>query len=173
MRYRFFEKTPLVGEGTYISDAARIIGDVTIGKRCYIGHGVIIRGDYGRVEIGSETAVEEGGIVQPPLETVCRIGSRVTVGPGAIIHSISMGNDTVIGIGAVLGVDSQVGKGTIVAEGSVIRMRQIVPDNMVVGGNPAHTIREVNDADRENWNRVRKIYVELAAQYLEGAMKPV
>ena len=173
MLYCFNEKKPTVGKNTFISDSARVIGDVIIGENCYIGHGVVIRGDYGGVEIGSETAVEEGVVIQPPVEGVSRIGDRVTVGPGAVLHSLKIGNHTVIGMGAILGVDSQIGEGSIVAEGSVVRMRQIIPDNMVVGGNPARTVREVTDNDRENWTKVRELYVDLASQYLKGAMAPL
>ena len=173
MIYCFNEKKPEVKKGTYVSDSARVIGDVSIGEHCYIGHGVIIRGDYGKIEIGSESVIEEGVILQPPIEAVCKIGQRVTIGPGVVSHSIGIGNDTVVGIGSVLGVDSVIGEWTIVAEGSVIRMRQIVPKNMVVGGNPAATIREVTDKDRENWIKVRKVYIDLATTYLNGAMAPI
>ena len=63
MLYKFDGKQPVVGNNSYVSDIARVIGDVVIGDNCYIGHGAILRGDYGRIEIGDGTAVEEGAIV--------------------------------------------------------------------------------------------------------------
>ena len=173
MLYSFEGKSPCVSKSAYVSDTARIIGSVDIGDSCYIGHGVIIRGDYGKVEIGSGTAVQEGAIISSPLESTCIIGNKVTIAYGAVVHSRRIGDHTVVGIGAILGIDSQIGEWTIVAEGGVIRMRQIVPNNMVVGGNPAHTIREATPGDHENWLRVKALYIRLAAQYLEGAMIPV
>ena len=64
MLYRFNGKQPMVGEQTYISELAHVIGDVIIGDECYIGHGAILRGDYGGIEIGDGTAIEEGVIVR-------------------------------------------------------------------------------------------------------------
>jgi len=80
MLYRFDGKQPVVDRGTYVSEFARVIGEVVIGKDCYIGHGAILRGDYGRIEIGGGTAVEEGAIVHAPPQEINSIGRRVTIG---------------------------------------------------------------------------------------------
>ena len=96
MRYRFREMEPQYGKDTYVSELALLIGDVRIGDNCYIGHGAILRGDYGTIEIGSGTAVEEGVIIHAPPNEVCRIGNRVTLGHGAIIHSRYIGENAVI-----------------------------------------------------------------------------
>jgi carbonic anhydrase/acetyltransferase-like protein (isoleucine patch superfamily) len=173
MIFRYEDKEPKVGKGTYVSDSAKIIGDVTLGGNCYIGHGAIIRADYGKIVIGDGAAIQEGVIICSPLENISTLGDYVTIAPGAIVHSKVIGNHTVIGIGAILGIDSQIGAWTLVAEGGVVRMRQIVPDNMVVGGNPAHTIREATPKDHEIWSRVKKLYADLAKNYLQGAMKPL
>ena len=78
MLYKFDGKVPTVGKGTCVSDIARIIGDVVIGSNCYIGHGAILRGDYGRIEIGDGTAVEEGVIVHaPPLFALSAMVFRI------------------------------------------------------------------------------------------------
>ena len=57
---------PRLGAGAYVDPSAQVIGDVVIGDHCYIGHGAILRGDYGRIEIGDGTAVEEGAIIHAP-----------------------------------------------------------------------------------------------------------
>ena len=173
MLYTYDGNEPIIGQGTFISDSAVIIGNVDIGDSCYIGHGVVIRADYGKVSIGSGSAVQEGAIISSPVQDTGVIGKKVTIAYGAVINSRSIGDHTVIGIGAILGIDSQIGEWTIVAEGGVVRMRQIVPNNMVVGGNPAHTIREATPLDHENWLRVKDLYIELAGKYLQGAMQEV
>ena len=66
MFYEFNGKKPVIGDDTYVSETALLIGDVIIGSRCYIGHGVILRGDYGTIDIGDEVTVEEGVIVHAP-----------------------------------------------------------------------------------------------------------
>ena len=77
MLYKFAGKHPVVGKGSYVSDIAGVIGDVVIGDNCYIGHAAILRGDYGRIEIGNGTAVEEGVIAHAPPNETNKIGKRV------------------------------------------------------------------------------------------------
>ncbi|MBC2736118.1 MAG: gamma carbonic anhydrase family protein [Desulfobacteraceae bacterium] len=173
MIYRFDGRQPVVGQGTYVSELATVIGDVVIGDHCYIGHGAIIRGDYGRIEIGNGTAVEEGVIIHCPPGDVHRIGERVTLGHGAILHGRAIGDLVVIGMGAILSIWTDVGERAIVAEGSVVKANQAVPAGMVVAGNPARTVREVTEKDTELWAYGKQVYIDLAAQYLAQGMEPV
>ena len=76
MLYKFDGKQPIIEADTYVSELASVIGDVVIGHNCYIGHGVILRGDYGRIEIGDGTAVEEGVIVHAPPGDTNQIGNK-------------------------------------------------------------------------------------------------
>lgn len=173
MLYRFGTKRPNVGENSYVSELARVIGDVTIGDNCYIGHGAILRGDYGRIVVGDGTAVEEGVVVHAPPNDCCHIGPRVTIGHGAIIHSKNIGEGSVIGMGAILSIRSEVGEWSIVAEGCVVKRMQSIPSGMVVAGNPAKPVRKVTDEDREFWTWGKKLYSDLALEYLEVGMEPV
>lgn len=173
MRYEFDGKQPVVGEKTYVSDNARVIGDVIIGDNCYIGHGAILRGDYGRIEIGRGTAVEEGAILHAPPGGLCRIGDSVTIGHGAIVHGQEIGDCAVIGMGAVLSILSVVGEWTIVAEGGVVKMRQSIPPQVVVAGSPCKIVRELSEKDREFWQAGKKLYVDLAEKYLDVGMHPL
>lgn len=167
MIYGFNGKSPRIGKDTYVSEHALVIGDVRIGDSCYIGHGIILRGDYGTIEIGDGSAVEEGVVIHAPPGETCRIGEKVTIGHGAIIHSESVGNFVVIGMGAVLSIKAVIGKGSIVAEGCVIKMGQSIPDDVVVAGNPARIVREVSSKDRDLWNWGKQRYIDLAKQYLD------
>lgn len=173
MQYAFDNRKPMTGRHTYISEHALVIGDVVIGDNCYIGHGAILRGDYGAIVVGAGTAVEEGVIIHAPPGEVSRIGERVTIGHGAIIHSASIGDLSVIGMGAILSIRSEIGGNTIVAEGSVVRMRQIIPEGVVVGGNPAKTIRKITQKDVEYWAMAKELYIDLAKKYLAQGMEPV
>ncbi|MBW1836872.1 MAG: gamma carbonic anhydrase family protein [Deltaproteobacteria bacterium] len=173
MRYRFDGKQPVVGKDTYVSDLATVIGDVVIGKNCYIGHGAILRGDYGRIEIGDGTAVEEGVIAHAPPGERFQIGKRVTIGHGAVIHGKYIGDLAVIGMRAIISIWSEIGKRSIVAEGSVVKMKQIIPPNVVAAGNPARVVRDVSDQDEEFWSWGKQLYIDLAKKYLDIGMEPV
>ena len=173
MLYTFEGKKPSIGKDTYVSELAHVIGNVDIGDNCYVGHGAILRGDYGRIEIGSGTAVEEGVIIHAPPDHFNRIGKRVTIGHGAILHGDSIGDGAVIGMGAVLSIFSVVGEGAIVAEGSLVKWAQKIPENVVAAGNPAQVKREVNAKDKEIWEYGKQLYVDLAKRYLKSGLHPV
>jgi len=168
--YSFDGKEPRIGLETYVSETALVIGDVEIGDNCYIGHGAILRGDYGAIQIGNGTAVEEGVVIHAPPNRTCRIGNKVTIGHGAIVHSKSIGNFTLIGMGAILSVCSEVGEKTAIAEGSIVRWGQKVPSSVVAGGNPAEVIRKVSKKDTDLWEGGKQLYIDLAKKYLDLGM---
>jgi carbonic anhydrase/acetyltransferase-like protein (isoleucine patch superfamily) len=171
--YRFDGKDPEIGQGTYVGEGALVIGDVKIGDDCYIGHGAILRGDYGSILIGPGTAIEEGAIIHAPPHEVSLIGERVTVGHGAIVHSAKIGDFSVIGMGAILSIRSEIGTNTIIAEGAVVRMRQVIPDDVVAGGNPARVLRKIMKRDTDYWDWGKQLYIDLAKKYLAVPMEKV
>jgi carbonic anhydrase/acetyltransferase-like protein (isoleucine patch superfamily) len=171
--YAFDGRKPEIGRGVYISDQAVVIGEVKIGDGCYVGPGAILRGDYGRIEIDSGTAVEENVTIHAPPQRVCQIGKKVTIGHGAIIHASTVGDLAVIGMGAVLSLGVKVGEKAIVAEGAVVKMRQKVPAGVVVAGNPAAVIRNVTPAEEEEWKRGKQLYINLVKKYLDIGLKPI
>ncbi len=173
MLYKFDGKQPVIGKGTYISNLAEVIGDVVIGDHCFIGHGVILRGDYGRIEIGDGTAVEEGVIVHAPPHETNRIGKKVTIGHGAIVHGKRIGDMAVIGMGAVLSIRSEIGEWTIVAEGSIVKMNQVISPQVVAAGNPAKVIRTIEKKDKEFWIYGKQLYIDLVKKYLTTGMEPI
>jgi carbonic anhydrase/acetyltransferase-like protein (isoleucine patch superfamily) len=170
MLFSFDGREPIIGKDAYVSETAIVIGDVMIDDNCYIGHGAILRGDYGSISIGSGTAVEEGAIVHSPPEHTYAIGRRVTVGHGAILHGTEIGDGAVIGMGAVLSIGSKVGKGSIIAEGCIVRFGQIIQENVVAAGNPAKIIRNVSEKDIALWSWGKELYIDLAKKYLNIGM---
>jgi carbonic anhydrase/acetyltransferase-like protein (isoleucine patch superfamily) len=173
MLYEFRNVRPKIGQNTYVSETATIIGNVEIGNNCYIGHGAILRGDYGKIVIGDGTAVEEGVIIHSPPGETNNIGQKVTLGHGAILHGKNIGDYAVVGMGAVLSILSEVGDRAIIAEGSVVKMRQVVPEKQIFAGNPAVFVRDLEKRDIEMWDFGKQLYIDLAKEYLESGMKPV
>ena len=180
-----------IGNGVSIGIGAVICGrNVTIGDHARVGFFSIVRGenikigahvnigattflDTPNIEIGDGTAVEEGVIIHAPPDHYNRIGKRVTLGHGAILHGNSVGDGAVIGMGAVLSIFSEIGAGAIVAEGSLVKWSQKIPDNVVAAGNPAAVKRDVRNQDREIWNWGKQLYVDLARRYLKSDLEPV
>jgi carbonic anhydrase/acetyltransferase-like protein (isoleucine patch superfamily) len=163
--YRYGDRVPLIEEGAYISDSARVIGDVHVGSHCYIGHGAVIRGDYGSIRIAEGTAVEENAMLHIRPGGLLELGRRVTVGHGALIHGKRIHDFAVVGIGAVVGFDVVIGTWSIVAEGAVVPQGTKVPDETVVGGVPCREIGSTLARHKEFWTYGKQLYVDLAAEY--------
>ena len=169
--YSFEGNAPQIAESAYVHESAHIMGNVVIGEECFIGAGVIIRGDYGELLVGRGTAIEEGSVIHcPPLST-CKIGSDVTIGHGAILHSATIGDSAVIGMGSILSIGAVVGEWAIVAEGAVVTMWQEIPARKIAAGNPAKVIGDTTDEHQQIWGWGKKIYVELCHRYKEGLKK--
>lgn len=163
--YRFGDRVPRVAEGGFVSDSARVIGDVSIGPDCYIGHGAVVRGDYGSIVIGPGTAVEENATIHIRPDGRSIIGASVTIGHGAILHCNRVEDFAVIGMGAVLSFDVEIGDWTIVAEGCVVPSGMKVPAGMIVSGVPAAVAGEVQQRHKDFWLYGKQLYVDLAHRY--------
>ena len=170
MLYSFDGKIPVIGKDTYVSETAIVVGNVVIGDNCYIGHGAIIRGDYGRIEIGSGTAVEEGAILHAPPENTNSIGEKVTIGHGAVVHGRRLDDYVVIGMKAVVSIWAYVGEKSIIAEGSVVKLNGEIPSGVVAAGIPAKIIREITEKDINFWSVGKQVYIDLAKKYLDVGM---
>jgi phenylacetic acid degradation protein len=143
--YSFEGRQPRIADSAYVSPTAQIIGHVVIGARCYVGHGAILRGDYGSIEIGDETAIEEGVIIHARPDDWTRIGKRVTLGHGAMVHNAVIRDGAVIGMRAVVSDFSEVGEGAIVGEMSLVKNKQTVPARKVAVGVPVTVIGDVSE----------------------------
>ncbi|HVN24522.1 MAG TPA: gamma carbonic anhydrase family protein [Syntrophorhabdales bacterium] len=170
MLFSFDGRVPSTGDDTYVSETAQVIGDVRIGNSCYVGHGAILRGDYGTILVGDESVIEEGVVVHAPPGERCAIGNRVVVGHGAIVHARSIGDSVTIGMGAILSIRSEVGSRSIVAEGAVVKQEQQVAASVVVAGNPSKKVRDSTKDDMDRQNYSVELYAGLAKKYLSIGM---
>jgi carbonic anhydrase/acetyltransferase-like protein (isoleucine patch superfamily) len=170
--YRFGGKEPRIGERTYVSSSAEVIGDVSIGKQCYIGPGARIRGDYGKIVIGNKSSVEENCVIHARPSETCRVGNMVTVGHGSILHNCTVKDYAVIGMGAIVSDYAVVGVWSVVGEGCVVKNNQVIENNTVVVGVPAKVVGEVSEEYKRLWTHYKNIYVKLARIYPKE-LKPV
>lgn len=168
MIYEFESKRPKIDSSAYISDSAIVIGDVTIGARCYVGPGAVIRGDERPIYIGDESAVEDLCVIHvggPDAKTDgCHIGKRVTIGHGAMVHGNYIRDGANIGMGAIVSLFADIGEYAVVAEGAVVKKHQAIPPRVVVGGAPAKVLRELEEKDIYAWERSKQTYIDLAAR---------
>jgi len=165
--YRYGDRAPTVAESAWVADSARIIGNVTVAEECYIGHGVILRGDYGDIIVGPGSAVEEHATVHIRPGGKCVLGKQVTVGHGAILHCNKIEDFAVIGMGSVISFDVEIGEWSIVAEGTVVPAGKKIPPGKIVTGVPGQVTGDVEPRHKTFWQYGKRLYIELAHQYPE------
>ncbi len=167
--YQFEDRVPHIGAGTYIHPSAEVIGAVKIGERCWIGPGARLRGDYGEIQIGDETAIEDNCVLHARPGEACRVGNHVTIGHGAIIHTATIKDYAIIGMGAVVSDWAKVGEWAVVGEGAVVKNSQEIPPEQIAVGVPAKLLeRRITPEYKEQWTHFKATYVELARRYAEG-----
>ena len=165
----FEGRSPEIGEGSYIYPSADVFGNIRIGANCWIGPGARLRGDYGRIVIGDNTAVEDNVVIHARPDEQTTIGDWVTIGHGAIVHNATVHDWAVIGMGAIVSDWSDVGEWAIVAEGAVVRQRQEIAPSHIAIGVPAKVLRKtVDDQYMAEWKHWKEVYVELARRYPKG-----
>ncbi len=163
--FEFEGRKPLVPESCYIDSTATVIGLVEMGEECFIGPGARLKGDYGRIMIGDGSNVQENCIIHARPDCEAVIGSGVTVGHGAILHGPSIGDNTVIGMGAIIPDFVEIGENCIIAEGTVLTNGTVIPPGSVVMGVPGKVKREL-PPDMEMYPRMAAdVYRDMARRY--------
>jgi len=171
--YAFENKQPTIGKGCFIYESADVIGNVKLGKNCYIGPGARIRGDYGTITIGDNTAIEENVVIHARPNDITVIGSHVTIGHAAIIHNATINDWAVIGMGSIVSDWAEIGQWAVVAEGAVVKNKQKIPDKSIAVGIPAKIISETSAEYEKQWTEFKNIYVDLARERLPNSLKKI
>lgn len=166
----FEDKKPRLGARTYVHPSADVLGDVTIGRGCWIGPGARIRGDYGTIVIGDHCSVEDNCVIHVRPGEKTTIGNWVTIGHAAVIHNVKMVDDyAIIGMAAVVSDWAVIGEWSVVGEGAVVRQGQEIPAEHIAVGVPARVLdKSVSDEYKAQWTRFKQTYVDLARRYTEG-----
>jgi carbonic anhydrase/acetyltransferase-like protein (isoleucine patch superfamily) len=162
-------KTPRVASSAYVDVSAQVVGDVTIGERSSIWLNVSVRGDVNSIYIGDETSIQDNTVlhVDHGDEFKLVIGNRVTVGHRVVLHGCHVGDDSLIGIGAIVLNGANIGAGAIVAAGALVPEGMVVPPGGVVMGVPGKIRREVTEEERERFRTNVANYLKATKLYKE------
>ena len=160
-------KPSVIHPTAFVHSAAHVIGDVTLGARVSVWPTAVLRGDNDAIVIGEDSNVQDGTIVHVDPGVPCTIGRRVGIGHRAIVHGATVGDDCLIGMGAILLNRVVVGSGSIVGAGAVCREGMEIPPNSLVVGVPAKVIRETTDAARARIAHTVEAYLELQKVHRE------
>lgn len=169
--FEYKGRKPAIDESAYVFPNATVIGDVRIGKNTWVGPGAVLRGDYGTIEIGSYTAIEDNCVIHARPGETARLGDHVTLGHGSVVHTGSVLDWAVIGMGSVVSDFAEVGVWAAVGEGAVVRNNFKVPDRNIAVGVPAKVIGEINGDYEKLWTEYKERYNSFCQSYVETLKK--
>lgn len=151
----------------FIAQGAVICGDVTMGNRVSVWYNAVIRGDMAPITIGDDSNVQECAVLHVSENMPLSIGQGVTVGHGAILHSCTIGDNSLIGMGAIVLDGAKIGKNCIVGAGALVTGGTEIPDGSLVIGSPGKVRREMTEAEIEANRKNAEEYVHLMEKELE------
>lgn len=168
MFYSFNHIRPVVHKSSFVHPQAVVTGDVVIGKKCYIGPGAALRGDWGRIVLEDGCNVQENCTIHmfPGLTVWLKEGAHI--GHGAVIHGASIGKNCLVGMNAVLMDHVELGDESIVGALSFVKEGEKIPPRSLLVGNPAKIIRSVSDEMLTWKTEGTRLYQSLPAHLQEG-----
>jgi carbonic anhydrase/acetyltransferase-like protein (isoleucine patch superfamily) len=156
----------------WIAPDATLIGNISIGRDVSVWFGAVLRGDNERIEIGEGSNVQEHTIMHTDPGFPLTIGRGCTIGHRALLHGCTVGENSLIGMGAIVLNGAVVGRGSLVAAGAVVLEGTAVPPDSLVAGVPAKVKRPVTDAERERIRSGAASYVSRSATYRDESRSP-
>jgi carbonic anhydrase/acetyltransferase-like protein (isoleucine patch superfamily) len=146
--------------------SSEIIGDVTVGSNSSIWPGVVLRGDMHYIRIGNNTSVQDNTVMHGTADKFPTIvGDNVSIGHLALVHGCTIGDNCIIGMGAIILEGAKVGNWCIIGAGAVIPEGKTIPDGSIAFGVPGKVAGKITKRHRERITRNWKAYVKLAKEY--------
>ncbi len=166
--HKLGSKKPRIHPSVMVAPTATIIGSVTIGPNTSVWPGAVIRGDYGWIRVGANCSLQDNVVVHCSVENPGVIGDGVTVAHSAIIHACRIGDECLIGAGAIVFDGARVGKHSILGVGAVVPEGKLIPAGSVAVGVPAKVTRRTTERDIRNIKESYRAYVEMAQRYVKA-----
>lgn len=156
---------PTVASSVFVGKGAQVIGRVTIGRGSNVWFNAVIRGDIESIEIGEFTNIQDGAILHVDDNMPLKIGNYVTIGHQAIIHGCTIGDETLVGMGAIIMNGVRIGRQCLIGAGALLTEKFSAPDGSLIYGAPAKIVSQLSDHERSRLKRSAELYHELAKQY--------
>lgn len=162
-------KKPQFGNNCYLAENATIIGDVVCGDECSFWFNAVVRGDVHYIKMGNKVNVQDGAVIHATYKTSpTNIGNNVSIGHSAIVHGCTVHDNVLIGMGAIVMDDVVVESNTIIAAGSIVTKGTVVKSGSVYAGIPAKKIKDMDERLSETEiQRIANSYVKYSSWYKE------
>lgn len=155
-------------EGVFVAENAAVIGDVRLAAGASVWFGCTLRGDADTLSIGENSNIQDGSVLHADPGFPLHVGRDVTVGHMVMLHGCTIGDNTLIGIGAVILNGARIGRNCIIGARALITEGKEIPDNSLVMGAPGKVVRETTEQDRGNIAASAAHYAQNGRRYLAG-----
>jgi carbonic anhydrase/acetyltransferase-like protein (isoleucine patch superfamily) len=166
---RFLLKQPKLGKGVYIARGAAVLGDVTLGDYSSVWYNAVLRGDINRIVVGHHTNVQDNAVLHLADDFPCILGNYVTIGHSAVVHACRVGDEVLVGMGAIILDGATIGKQSIIGAKALVTQGTKIPPGSLVLGAPAKVVRALTAKERAGVKYWAQKYVENSAYCLENA----
>ncbi len=158
-------KKPKIAKSAFVAETAVIIGDVTIEEDANIWFGAVLRADMAPIVIKKGANIQDNTVIHVDTNIPCVVGEYVTVGHAAILHSTTIEEESLIGMGATLLTGSSIGKHSIVGANALVKENKEIPEGSLAVGIPAKVVRQLTDKEKNFIKENALHYVELSRKY--------
>jgi carbonic anhydrase/acetyltransferase-like protein (isoleucine patch superfamily) len=169
--YELNNVKPDIADSAWVADTAVLIGNVTMRANASLWFGAVARGDTAHIVIGENSNVQDNAVLHADEGTPLLIGDNVTVGHQVMLHGCTVGDGSLIGIGAIVLNNAKIGKNCLVGAGALVTEGKEFPDGSMIIGSPAKAVKELSDAQIAGLKASAAHYVEAAAQYRKSLHK--
>jgi carbonic anhydrase/acetyltransferase-like protein (isoleucine patch superfamily) len=169
--YQLGEASPDVAETAWVADSAEVIGRVVLEDEVSIWFKAVLRGDNETMRIGRGTNIQDGSVLHSDHGSPLTVGEGVTVGHQVMLHGCTIGDHSLIGIGAVVLNGARIGKSCLVGAGALVTEGKEFPDGSMIIGSPAKAVKELTPAQIEGLKLSARHYIENAGRYRAGLKK--
>jgi carbonic anhydrase/acetyltransferase-like protein (isoleucine patch superfamily) len=163
---RFLLQKPALGNNVYIARGAIVTGAVTLGDASSVWHNAVLRGDINRIVVGHHTNIQDNAVLHVADEFPCVLGNYVTLGHAAIVHACTIGDECLIGMGAVILDEVELGPQCLVGACALVTQRTKIPGGSLVLGAPAKVVRPLTPEELAGLKYSAEKYADTAAYCL-------
>ena len=159
--------TPQIGEDCYIAENATIVGEVSMGSQCSIWFNAVLRGDVHFIKLGNKVNIQDGAVIHCTYKkSPTTIGNNVSVGHNAIVHGCTIKDNVLIGMGSIVMDDCIIESNSIIAAGAVVTKGTLVPSGTVFAGMPAKKIKDISpELSMGEVDRIADNYVKYSSWF--------
>ena len=166
--YQLDDRIPQIDASAWVADSAQVMGGVTLGPDASVWFGATVRGDTEHIHIGEGTNIQDGSVLHADYGQALTIGKHVTVGHMVMLHGCTIGDESLIGIGAVVLNGAKIGRNCLVGAGSLVTEGKEFPDGSMIMGSPAKVVRQLSPEQIEGLRESARRYIENAQRYKTG-----